>query len=120
MISNECFDKLISFSEYVELAARTDQSSGDTMKDITVAAMGMVGEAAETLEHVKKVVEQGHELDIAKIVYEMGDSLWYHGKMSRLIRVPLDVIAYMNIEKLRKRYPDGFSVERSVHRSDME
>jgi hypothetical protein len=27
-------------------------------------------------------------------------------------------VAAANVEKLRKRYPDGFSVERSVNRGD--
>ena len=106
----------MTFSEYVELAARTDREHKDRIDGIRNAAMGMVGEAAETLEHVKKVLDQGHELNIDKLVEEAGDTLWYIAKMSRYCGVPLEYIAAMNIKKLRGSYPDGFSRERSVGR----
>lgn len=30
----------------------------------------------------------------------------------------LDEIAQMNVSKLRKRYPDGFEIEKSIHRAE--
>jgi hypothetical protein len=35
---------------------------------------------------------------------------------ARGIDIGLGEIASMNVEKLRKRYPDGFSTERSLNR----
>ena len=36
--------------------------------------------------------------------------------MASGLGLPLEEIMAQNIEKLRKRYPDGFDAERSVHR----
>lgn len=107
----------MELNEYMELAARTDipKTQIDGLRD---AAMGMVGEAAEALDHMKKVLEQGHDLDFEKLIEETGDNLWYIAKMSRYCGVTLEDVARRNIEKLRKRYPEGFSVERSVNRVD--
>jgi len=32
--------------------------------------------------------------------------------------VPLEEILRINIEKLKKRYPEGFDKERSIHRTE--
>ncbi|NLK98250.1 MAG: nucleotide pyrophosphohydrolase, partial [Epulopiscium sp.] len=32
----------------------------------------------------------------------------------------LETVLKMNIDKLRKRYPDGFEAERSLHREEKE
>lgn len=107
----------MELNEYMELAARTDipKTQIDGLRD---AAMGMVGEAAEALDHMKKVLEQGHDLDFEKLIEETGDNLWYIAKMARYCGVTLEDVARQNIEKLRKRYPEGFSVESSVNRVD--
>ena len=55
-----------------------------------------------------------------EIAEEIGDVLWYCAELASGINRSLDEIAEMNIEKLRKRYPDGFDSERSVHRAEYE
>lgn len=105
----------MTLNEYQELAARTDTPTVK-LRGLLTAAMGMVGEAGESLEHLKKVIEQGHDLDTDKLIEEGGDCLWYIAKLARYCGVTLEELARRNIEKLKKRYPNGFSVERSVHR----
>ncbi len=110
-----------SFDEYQELALRT--ASAESLVDestmLNAAALGLNGEAGEIADHVKKIMFHGHPLDDAtrdKIAKEIGDILWYCAMAARGIDVGLGEIASMNVEKLGKRYPDGFSTERSLNR----
>lgn len=51
---------------------------------------------------------------------ELGDVCWYVAEMASGLGLLLEEIMAQNIEKLRKRYPDGFDSERSVHREDAD
>ena len=62
-----------------------------------------------------------HPLDDAtrdKIAKEIGDILWYCSMAARGLGLGLAEVAEMNVEKLKKRYPDGFTSERSLNRPD--
>ena len=43
--------------------------------------------------------------------------MWYIAAAATLLGVDLGDIAQVNIDKLRKRYPNGFSHEASIHRT---
>lgn len=65
---------------------------------------------------VKKYVFHGHELDKDEIIKELGDVCWYIALLSHTIDVPLEDILQKNIDKLKRRYPEGFSEESSINR----
>ena len=114
----ETFDE---FDEYQEFAIRTATTkTNETDRDKhTIAALGLSGESGEIADHVKKIVYHGHPLDDDtrdKIAKEIGDILWYCAIGARGIGVSLSEIASANVEKLRKRYPEGFSTEKSLNR----
>ncbi|MFR1480701.1 MAG: MazG nucleotide pyrophosphohydrolase domain-containing protein [Hydrogeniiclostridium mannosilyticum] len=48
---------------------------------------------------------------------ELGDIAWYLAVSADAIGYDLESILQMNVDKLRARYPDGFSMEQSLHRS---
>ena len=111
----------MNFDDYQELALRT--ASGESLVNestmLNAAALGLNGEAGEIADHVKKVMFHGHPLDDDtrdKIAKELGDILWYCAMGARGIGIGLGDIAQMNVEKLRKRYPDGISTENSLNR----
>ena len=110
----------LTLNEYMKLAERTDRPTtgqpADKINGLRNASMGMVGESAETLEHMKKVLDQGHKIDEDKLIEEAGDTLWYIAKLARYCNVTLEELAIRNINKLRKRYPQGFDSEKSVNR----
>ena len=83
------------------------------------AAMLIAGEAGEYLNIVKKLVYHGHEAgDEAKaaIIDELGDILSGVAYAAAILSVPLVTVAERNVDKLRRRYPNGFSRERSRNR----
>ncbi len=112
---------LPDFDTYQVLALRTASPESLTNMGAMLnnAALGLAGESGEIADHVKKVMFHGHPLDQAtrdKIAKEIGDILWYCAIGAKGIGMNLAEIAVMNVEKLRKRYPDGFSTEQSLNR----
>lgn len=110
-----------TFDEYEELALRTasKESLIDDRTMLNAAALGLNGEAGEIADHIKKIMFHGHPLDDAtrdKIAKELGDILWYCAMGARGIGLGLGEVATMNVEKLKKRYPEGFSTENSLNR----
>ena len=94
---------------------------------LTHASMGMVTEAAEFIDVLKKHTIYGKEIDFVNLAEEIGDIHWY-------IAVATDALAKIlgtdpvlldrqikekNIQKLKARYPDKFTEESAVNR-DLE
>ena len=47
---------------------------------------------------------------------ELGDALWNVAMTARSAGVSLELVAAANIAKLRARYPDGYTDEKSLNR----
>lgn len=108
----------MNFSEYQQAAARTMANVSDDRdeKGLAVYALGLAGETGEVVELIKKHVGHGHDLDEAKLSKELGDVLWYLSAVATYLEISLDDVAELNIQKLKKRYPEGFSSEASKNR----
>ena len=88
-------------------------------KDILInAVMGVCGESGEAIDIVKKHLHQGHELDKEKLIKELGDIAWYLAEAAYALDVDLSSVLEGNINKLKARYPEGFSVDKSINRED--
>ena len=108
----------MTLDEYQQLAARTLSPAQTPDQRLANAALGLTGEAGEVAEHVKKHLFHATPLDRDAVVKELGDCLWYVAALAGTIGVTLDEVGAANIEKLRRRYPEGFSAERSRSRTD--
>lgn len=93
----------------------TKRTAGDD--DIATLCLGLAGESGEVCDIVKKYLGHGHTFDKNKLISELGDVLWYVARLADSMGFLLSNVAESNIEKLRKRYPDGFSSERSIDRT---
>jgi len=82
-----------------------------------VCGLGIAGEAGEVADLIKKEVGHGHEAKGQKVMEELGDVLWYVARLADLYGFTLSDVATVNIDKLKARYPEGFSTERSVNRA---
>ncbi len=102
--------------EYQRLAgctcATTEQA--ETMK---LALIGMQGELGEISEPIKKYLYSGHALDMPHLEQEIGDLLWYLANLCTSVNIDMESAMQKNIEKLARRYPDGFSCEKSINRA---
>lgn len=115
---------MFDFDEYQKQAMRTRSGHAEVGEPAMLnAALGMGGEAGEVLDLVKKIRFHGHPLTLEirdRLLKETGDLLWYCALMAWALDTPLSHVALQNIAKLRKRYPDGFSIERSMNREEYE
>ena len=102
-------------TEFQEKAMRTAEAS-DSGALLLNGVMGLNGEAGECIDIMKKYLFQGHELDKEKLMDELSDVMWYAAITATGLGVTLDEVMQHNVEKLKKRYPDGFDKERSIHR----
>ncbi len=107
------------FSEYQELAMRTASAKNREPKNALLnAALGLNGEAGEFADALKKTIFQDHAFDRAHMSEEIGDVLWYCALAAEGLGESLDAIAEANVEKLKKRYPQGFDADRSRNRTE--
>lgn len=108
----------MTINEYQQLAMTT-LNKEMTKKDMLInGVMGLCGESGEAIDIVKKHLAQGHELDKEKLIKELGDIAWYLAEMATVLDIELEEVLERNIEKLKKRYPEGFDKEKSVNREE--
>lgn len=108
----------MTINEYQKLAMTTLNPALEK-KDILInGVMGLCGESGEAIDLVKKHLAQGHELDREALIKELGDIAWYLAETATVLEIDLEEVLVRNIEKLKKRYPEGFKTENSIHRME--
>ena len=108
----------MTINEYQKLAMTT-LNPELSEKDVLInGVMGLCGESGEAIDIVKKWLAQGHELDKEKLAKELGDICWYLAETATALDLSLEDIMEANIEKLRKRYPEGFDTKKSINRTE--
>jgi NTP pyrophosphatase (non-canonical NTP hydrolase) len=108
----------ITADDYQRAALRTAQVTTLMDEDLLLnGVMGLCGEAGECIDLVKKVRFQGHELNAEKLAEELGDVAWYLAVAAHGAGFRLSEVFEANIDKLKRRYPDGFDKARSMNRA---
>ena len=123
----------MTLNEYQEQAQRTSREKASVVyvwvkgapnngkiriEQLDNGLQGLCGEAGECMDILKKFRHQGHDLDVPKLIKELGDVMWYCAETAAALGVGLDEVARENIDKLLKRYPAGFESEKSLHRAE--
>jgi NTP pyrophosphatase (non-canonical NTP hydrolase) len=111
-------------NDYQKQAKRTlidkpDFQITDKQVMIVWTATGLAGEAGEVSELIKKGIFHQHGIDREKIKKELGDVLWYVAGLAGQFDLTLEEIMEHNIEKLKARFPDGWSSEDSKTRTGL-
>ena len=110
----------MTVNEYQKLAMTTLNRELSDRDVLINGVMGLCGESGEAIDIVKKWLAQGHELDKAHLAKELGDIAWYLAETATALGLTLEEILQANIDKLRARYPEGFSTEKSLHRKELD
>ncbi len=80
------------------------------------AAMGMVTEAGEFMDALKKYIIYGKPLDEVNLKEELGDLNWYEAIAHNTLNSSFEEVMIMNTKKLRKRYANKFSENEAINR----
>jgi MazG nucleotide pyrophosphohydrolase domain. len=88
--------------------------------DLWHAVTGVVTEAGELMDAVKKLVIYNKPLDLENVVEELGDLEFYLEQVRQNIRVGRAIILEKNMEKLGKRYSEGYSDKAAQERADKQ
>ena len=113
---------IMTGNEYQKLAMRTcsikdDNTNNDNFDMLCHGVFGLTSEAGEVAGLLQKMY-QGHNFDTEHMKKELGDCMWMIAEICTALEFTLDDVMQTNIEKLKARYPDGFSAERSLHRKN--
>lgn len=108
----------------MNMADNLEQGVEDSIPDTGIdlggiinGLFGLSGEVGELTDMVKKWIFHENNFDEEHAKKELGDVMWYVAMICESFNWSLDEIMQMNIEKLEKRYPDGFDVIKANNRS---
>lgn len=107
----------MTLNEYQKLAARTINNGLKPREQELHALHGMSAEVGE-IHSIFQKFYQGHPIDDGELIKEMGDLCWMIAELCTVEGWNLDDVCKINIQKLLKRFPNGFSVERSINREE--
>lgn len=108
----------MTFDEYQKGVMRTASGVCVATKDNMLfnGVLGAAGESGELADLLKKQLFHDHPFDREHYIKECGDVLYYLALITEALDTTLEEVAITNNKKLWERYPDGFSVEKSLHR----
>ncbi len=99
--------------EFNEYQKKTDVTAKypDKGNNFIYPTLGLVGEAGEVAEKIKKILRDNDGVVSderrEELKKEIGDVLWYVSQLSSELGLSLDDVAQLNIEKLMSRLERG-------------
>lgn len=103
---------LIEYQKLVNETAKKDFATKE--EEIMCWGLGVTGEAGDIASCIKKTF--GHKNDVKEGIKEnLGDMMWYSAMICNFFKWDMQEVLEENIEKLRKRFPNGFNYD-SVNR----
>jgi NTP pyrophosphatase (non-canonical NTP hydrolase) len=105
------------FSEYQEQARRT-QRKDLPLWALREHALFLLGSEIGEVMGLHQKVHQGHPLDVNELKLEIGDVMWGLAELCDVYGFDMGDVAQANIEKLKVRYKERFTVKESVNRME--
>lgn len=106
----------MNIRDYQTLSVRTMNKELTKEQQISNMVFGANGELGEVTDILKKYLYQGHRINKQHLAEEIGDTLFYIVNLCTLFSLDIEDILQGNVDKLRKRFPNGFEVDRSINR----
>jgi NTP pyrophosphatase (non-canonical NTP hydrolase) len=106
------------YSDFVGYRAKRMEGPEAEIHNLLHAAVGVSGEAGELLDAIKKSWIYHKPLNDHNVMEECGDALFYIQMICNHYGITITDLVEQNMEKLRKRYPDGYSDAAAQARAD--
>lgn len=113
-------DKQSLFNTYTDFILSIAKDMKQRDLNYLHAAVGIAGEAGEVLDMIKKVWVYGKPLDQNKLIEELGDIAYYYFYLLDLIGCDIETVIKQNMEKLSKRFPNGYTDLAAINRADQK
>ena len=104
--------------EYQALCKLSAKKFETPEKEILTWGLGIAGEAGDVASCIKKTFAHDND-QRAGIKENIGDSMWYMAMICNFFNWDMQELLNENLEKLRKRYPDGFTIEDAKRNNTM-
>jgi NTP pyrophosphatase (non-canonical NTP hydrolase) len=101
----------MDLNEYQEISKRTLKKFANPETEIATLGLGIAGEAGDVASCIKKMFAQKNENVKEGIKENIGDMMWYAAMICTFFGWKLEDCLQGNVDKLKARYPDGFSFE---------
>jgi NTP pyrophosphatase (non-canonical NTP hydrolase) len=108
-----------TFNLFQEQAMRTAKEM-EPEANLIHAALGLTSEAGEFADAIKKSFAYEKEIDLENLVEEVGDMLWFCALACHALNIPMEIPALRCIGKLYARYPEKFTNEDAIARTDKQ
>jgi NTP pyrophosphatase (non-canonical NTP hydrolase) len=102
--------------EYQEQSKRTVNISLSKEQLVSNMVFGINGETGEVTDILKKHLYHSHELDLQHLKEELGDIMFYLVNLATIYKIDFSEVLQINVDKLLKRYPNGFDKNKSINR----
>jgi len=113
-------------AEYLKQAMRTHEDTytfegtENISPQLEHAIWGITSESGEIADILKKSKIYGKELDAVDIIDEAGDMMWYMALLCNALNISFEDVWDKNIRKLQTRFPEGFSAEEAIEKTNRE
>lgn len=102
--------------EFQRVSTRTLNKELSKEKQVSNMIFGANGELGEVTDILKKHLYQGHRINKQHLAEEIGDTLFYIVNLCTIYGLDVEDILQGNVDKLKKRFPNGFESNRSINR----
>lgn len=102
--------------EFQRVSTRTLNKELSKEQQVSNMIFGANGELGEVTDILKKHLYQGHRIDKQHLAEEIGDTLFYIVNLCTIYNLDVEDILQANVDKLKKRFPNGFESNRSINR----
>lgn len=101
----------MNLKDYQELAKLTAKKFENPELEIATWGLGITGEAGDVASCIKKTFAHKNKDVTIGIRENIGDMFWYTAMICSFFKWDMQEILQENIEKLKKRYPQGFTIK---------